>query len=384
MGLFSKQDLQELNDYSDGLCISIYLPTETAGAETQQNPIRLKNRLQEAAEQLDQRGLSKEQIDDLLKPAQNMVSDMSFWRQQEAGLALFLTEEGLFTQYQLPIQVEPQTIVGQQFYIKPLLPLINNDGRFIVLALSQKTIRLLTGTRFSVDEIDLEGMPKGLAEVLYYDQPAEYLQHHTGARADTGQGGIHHGQEAEGPGNKDVIRRYFQRIDEQLSDYLSDEDAPLVLAGVDYLLPLYREASDYENLVEEGITGNPDQLSAKELHAEAWPLVAPIFDSARQAEIERYEALAGRKEKTADSVESVVPAAFHGRIETLLIPIEAQLWGRYDPETHQVVSTGQNGEEARELLDVAARQTLEHGGTVYTVEAEEMPQRQLVAAILRY
>jgi len=42
--------------------------------------------------------------------------------------------------------------------------------------------------------------------------------------------------------------------------------APLVLAGVEYLFPIYQEANTYPDLVEEGITGNPENLKPEELH----------------------------------------------------------------------------------------------------------------------
>jgi hypothetical protein len=42
----------------------------------------------------------------------------------------------------------------------------------------------------------------------------------------------------------------------------------------------------------------------------------------------------------------------------------------------------QTGDE--ELLDLVAMQTLTHGGTVYGVKPEEVPDRQLLAAVYRY
>jgi hypothetical protein len=45
-------------------------------------------------------------------------------------------------------------IVSERFHVKPLLPLLSGDGRFYVLALSQNEIRLLQGTRYSVEQVD--------------------------------------------------------------------------------------------------------------------------------------------------------------------------------------------------------------------------------------
>lgn len=67
----------------------------------------------------------------------------------------------------------------------PLLPLLSGDGRFYILALSQNELRLLQATRYSVSEVDLEGVPESLSTALRYDVPEESLQWHTSGRAGT-------------------------------------------------------------------------------------------------------------------------------------------------------------------------------------------------------
>ena len=44
--------------------------------------------------------------------------------------------------------------MAQRFQVRPLFPLLSDDGRFYVLALSQNVIRLLIGTRYHVHEVD--------------------------------------------------------------------------------------------------------------------------------------------------------------------------------------------------------------------------------------
>ena len=43
--------------------------------------------------------------------------------------------------------------------MRPLLPLLIGGGRFYVMALSQDEIRLFEGTRFSLDELAVDGLP---------------------------------------------------------------------------------------------------------------------------------------------------------------------------------------------------------------------------------
>jgi len=61
-----------------------------------------------------------------------------------------------------------------------------------------------------------------------------------------------------------------------------------------------------------------------------------------------------------------------------------QVWGGFDPEKDKVYvhETPEPGDE--DLLDLTAIQTLINGGTVYAVLPEEIPDRALLAAIMRY
>src|SRR5687767_7735657 len=53
--------------------------------------------------------------------------------------------------------------------------------------------------------------------------------------------------------------------------------APMVLAAVEHLVPVWRHASTYPHLVDETLAGNPEGLGSHELHAGAWAVVEPLF-----------------------------------------------------------------------------------------------------------
>jgi hypothetical protein len=159
----------------------------------------------------------------------------------------------------------------------------------------------------------------------------------------------------------------------------------LVLAGVDYLLPIYREASSYAYLLEQGIIGNPDMLSAKELHQRAWEIVKPVFAQAQAEQIALYYELDGRDDPRAShSLIDIVQGAFAGRIATLFVPRNVQKWGVYRAHSHKVHVHPSQQPGDYDLIDLAAAQTVAHGGTVYVLEPDSVPGGELVAAIFRY
>lgn len=381
--LISVDELLTLASDKSGTCVSIYMPTHKLGTQTQQDPIRFKNLMREAEEKSIATGMRAQDARDLLARAQQL-DDFQFWQHQSDGLAIFISAN-VFGYYCLPLNFDELVVVTDRFHFKPLLPLLSGDGQFYILALSQNQVRLFQGTRYSVSEIELEDVPTSIAEALRYDDPEKSLQFHTGTSG--GQGGdraaMFHGQGAGNDDQKENVLRYFRKVDSGLQELLKDRRSPLVLAGVDYLLPIYQQANTYPYLLDEGVTGNPDQLKAEELHAQAWEIVQPHFERSQQETAARYQELAGTG-KTATNIQEVVPSAYYQRVESLFVPVGLQKWGRFHPDTSEVELHEEHQPGDEDLMDLAALHTLFNGGTVYAVEPEQVPGNNSLAAVLRY
>jgi hypothetical protein len=193
-----------------------------------------------------------------------------------------------------------------------------------------------------------------------------------------------HGHGVGTDDRKDEILRYFRKVDRGLTGILPDVEVPLVLAGVDFLLPIFREASSYRWLLEEAVRGNPDELKAEDLHEKALEVVLPELERGAREAARRYRELAG-KGLTAAGVREVVPAAAYGRVETLFAAVDEKRPGAFDRQAGRVSVGGGEDPAAGDLLDLAAAETIRHGGRVYAVERAEMPDAHAAAAaILRY
>lgn len=381
MDPLSHSDLLLLLEAQGGPRVSLF--THTVPSATNGNQIRLKNLLREAEEKLVAQGSKPEAARELLRPARDFAADGDWWRVPADGLALFVSEDNLLT-YRLPYAPGDLAVVGDRYHIKPLLPMVTSDGHFHVLALSQNEVRLFRGTRMGLTQMQAEGLPQNLAEIMARYTVQDEVHFHQGpaggprGRLPIFTGG--HGGAAEDP--KTQIREYFREVNRGLREFLGAHNAPLVLAGVDYLLPLYREVNTYPRLVEGGVIGNPEEVSLEDLHRQAWALVQPIFEQAQRQAREQYELAAG-KGQGVHLIEEAVPAAHAGRLATLLVPLDSQLWGWYDPESGEVKLHEEAQPGDVDLLDYAAIETLAHGGQVFAVTAEELPAKPL-AGILRY
>jgi len=382
MNILRRDDIEKLMDSYEGPCVSVFMPSHRGATESRQDQIRFKNLLREAEESLLESGLRHPQVNDLLEPVQMLLKDASFWKQQIDGLAVFLCQD-IFQYFCFPHRFKELVVVTDRFHIKPLLPLFSGDKRFYLLALSQNQVRLFQGSRYSIVKVDLEGVPDSLAEAVGYDEREKQLQSHTRSPGSGGgRGAIFRGH-GEGTDNaKDKILEYFRQINKGLQQLLKDEKAPLVLAGVEYLFPIYREANTYPHLADDGVTGNPEGLSAEDLHEQAWAIVAPLFNMAERDSV-KYRKFAG-SEKTSTDVRKIVPAAYYGRVESLIVAVGVQQWGTFDP-VRNVVQLHQEAQPGdADLLDFAAIQTFLLGGSVYAVEPNQVPDEAPLAAVFRY
>lgn len=385
MNLFPKDELKTLVEKRHYPSVSIFMPTERLSREVQQNPIRLKNLLKTAQNRLtEETDLNSSEIESLLKPAADLLDDTAFWQHQAEGLAIFLSSE-TFQYYRLPFNFEELVVVMERFHIKPLFPIFSRDGRFYILALSQNQIRLFYGTRETVNQIELPSeVPQSLAETLKYDQVNKHQQFHT--KTAGGQGdrdAIFHGQGHKEANRDSDLLRYFQQIDKGIGHLLEDDTAPLVLAGVDYLFPIYKKANTQPQPIIEGITGNPEEKKAEELHQSAWELVQPYFQQSQEQAIAEFQELLNGSQASED-IRTIVPAAYQGRVDTLFVALGVQQWGKFDLHSNTIQLHAEAHPNDRDLLDSAALHTLLNGGTVYALEPANMPHKVPLAATFRY
>ena len=381
MPILSEEELKTVITESQGPAVSIFLPTHRAGQEIQQDPIRLKNLLKQAEGQLIAEGSRPADARELLAPVAGLLDDAAFWRHQQDGLAVFRSRD-VFRVYRLPLALSEFVSVSSRFYVKPLLPLLMNDERFYILALSQKAVRLLECARDSVHEIEVRDVPQGMEEALP-EGTSPQLQRHT-LPMDGRNASRFHGH---GVGTDDVdvvnLTRYFHRVDDALKDILKHQHAPLILACVEYLAPIYREVTAYPHILEGILPGNPDGVKNEALHQKAWTLVLPHFRKAReQAASQYYEGLA--KGRASHTLAEILPAAYQGRIAALFVPLGVRRWGRFDFDRLSLDEHEAEQPADEELLDLATMQTLMHGGRVYGVKPEEIPGGQLLAAVYRF
>ncbi|HEX2641738.1 MAG TPA: hypothetical protein VHU81_02020 [Thermoanaerobaculia bacterium] len=385
MSFLHRSEIEKLLRVSGGPCISLMMPTVRAG-DTQQNAIRFKNLLRDIEKRLQERGLKGPELDSLLAPLAELEGDRAFWEHQDEGLAVFRSPD-FFKTLRLPLAFKELAMVNDRFHVKSIFPLLSGDGHFYILALSLKNARLIEASRHHAREIDLveAGVPHSFREALGdLERRSSQFQSSTSSKT-VSRSPLFPGHGTAEDDLKAEIFNYFRRLDDGLKG-LIDRDAPVVLAGVEYLLPRFREASQHPHICDEALTGNAEGLKPEELRDHAWPIVEPHFLKDRQRAEARFRELAGTGLASANP-EEVLPAAHDGRVEALFTARGVRLWGQYDEGSREIQLQPEQqaqDQESQDLLDLAAIQTFLNGGSVFAVEKEEIPNGEELAAVFRY
>ncbi|MEX2335843.1 MAG: hypothetical protein WD555_01060 [Fulvivirga sp.] len=387
MNIFKKSQFLKLAEVQDKHCVSIYIPTHKVNTPDNhyKDHTRLKNQLKEAVNQLSGFGLSDERAKEYLKSGYALLEREEFWANLSDGLVVFIHDD-ILEYYTLPVKFEEYTYVSNHFYLKPLVSFLHGEGRHFIMALSLGKVRFFEATKNTIVEVVTEGLiPEALEEEVGTDYEQRSLQYRSGQGEGGKSGGMFH---AHGAGNesekKEEALKFFRAVDSGLMEMLHDENAPLVIACVDYLFPIYKEINTYHYLEKDHISGNHDRTNITLLKERAWEIVKDKFESER-AEAESKYQLRLSNGKAAFNVEEVIPAAIIGQAESLFLKRGEHVWGTYDPNNNKVHIDDMHRMSNADLLNKAAVETVKQGGAVYEMDDAEMPDNTSPAnAIFRF
>jgi len=271
----TEQELQELREFDQPFALTIYAPYIEPNNADNPNRIELKNLVKEAQIALESAGVKPRQIKKTLNPIRDLLEGPEFWPIQHVGLALFAAP-GYFRYYRMPVQDVPYTITLERgFDLRPLELALANNESYVVLALGHKDVRVYEGDHYQLQEVHIKDFPGNVQQALRIDELPQAEETHPIAPASEGKGSrAYHGQYNVSQTDKQMLLEFFRRIDRRLHKFLLQKRAPLIVAGVNYLLPIYRQANTYPQLVPYGIAGNVEHASTASIRNAAWSILS--------------------------------------------------------------------------------------------------------------
>ena len=375
-----KRELKKLSALEFALAVSLFLPVRTLPDEKEKNRIRLKKLMRLAEEKAKESGAYRAGV---FENAWAQLEKARLFEGPETkGAVIFFSEEG-FQLFQLPLNVGEEVAVGDRYHIAPLLPALEPHGTFYTVALSLKENHLFRCDKSGCTRIDQLNMPNFGAIRGQTQLPAD-VGFHSSSRGSAGTPGVQHHSQGDSPEDyhQVQIEQYVHGAAKAVDEYLSGIHAPLIALGDPNLLGYYRKFAQHPGLMQEGVDKAYHGMNEADVFSHVWPLAEPVLVRPIDEALDRLAAGHERGDETVCLLESdIVDMARNGRIDTLLLAEDE----RASPGTRGPNNKENAEEEAVSLLrNVMARQTLAHGGDIFVVPQERLPEEGMAGAILRY
>lgn len=365
--------------------LSLYLPFDKGWREAREEKILLRDLRREAARALEARGTS-EAGEAILAPVDALLAEPDTTRFHGEGLALFAEGERSLALL-LPKPPLPSAQIDTRFRLDGILPQWSGRDRYYLLALSQHAIHLWDCDGVGMRALSLAGIDTDIRSMPHFEQAERQSSPHTNSAGHHGRGKGDSAHFVTGPGDgkeaKKDIEAFFRQIDHGIKARLPDPSRPMLLAGVSYLLPIYRRVNTYAHLLESDLPGNPGSPGTPEdLHFRANALIAERERFERNQGIGRFvENLANSR--SCAGFTDTVPCAFQRRLTHLFLAQGRIQWGTFDPSTSETRLFASWRDGAEDLGNLACAYAMGGNARVFAFAPGEMPEETGIAGLIR-
>jgi len=375
---------RQLAEIHEGRCLSIYMPTHRAGQEVlrRQDHLVLKNVQKEVAKVLESRGYDRVSIADFLLPIKIMIEDLDFWKYRSEGLAILLAPGQKYV-FDLPKPVGPFHVLAHEYYLRPLIPMLENQPHYHFLSLQLHQVKLYEGKGSTLSEVSIPHLPQQMEEVVGVDFEESSLSFHRqkmGGNPYT----VYHGKGEWQEDHKSEILAFCRSIDDAILSFLEQDGLPLFMATTPELFSIYKEANHYRNLYPEPINrdGLPSSLAPVRQEIERALSVDFKRKMAKKAGLIRQFQSTDR---VSTSWNELVQGAVSGRVEALFLEADRETWGVFEKSKGEVRIHAESNLGNTSLMNLAAIQVFLQGGEVFEAPLNEMPLPGYQAnALFRY
>jgi hypothetical protein len=343
-------------------CITLAMPI----AERREMAARVRSALRSVRKQLAERHTYIETAEGLLAPIEQLAANRETAHMWANSLIAFRSP-GAFRHYWMRKRLEDAAEVGERFAIRPLLAALAREQRFYLLTIGRHHVRLFRSTPNSTEEVRLEEIaPRDMQEFLHTRQPDHLMENRKSGGPSMGSmQGVSFGTGSESEKEQDRFRHFLTEVERGVTKFLMRDAEPLILAGVEYDVAIYRQLNTYPHLLEQAIHGSPEGLTAQDLHERAWEIVSQCPSGPLRKALAEYRQQSGAA-LLSGNVDAIGKAAVEGRVAGLFLSENAGAAGPDDP------------------WNVAALETALHGGWAFELNPADMPVTDSATALLRF
>lgn len=351
----------------NGPFISIYMPSHRHSPDNEQDPIRFRNLVKKVEKSLDEKGIEKSGI---IQSLQSLESDPEFFKHLLDGLVVLLSNDD-FVIYKLQRPVEEIANVGDEFIIIPLIEAYQANDNYILLDLSKDEFKLYEGNRYSVRRLELAEDAPDTFDKIFDDVDTQKDKERIPGGA--GGGSHFHGFSSPSEVEEKETEKYFRIVDKFVCERFTsqNESIPLIVAGLQENVSLFRDISKNPRLHKSSIQKNLSGLEPKEIAKVAWSILRDQYLKVSEDLISRYHKQQA-DDRATDNETLVLKATDNGAVDTLMLK-EKRMVECEDSSCIPITS-----------LNNLALKTLAQGGKVVVVDNELFTGAGQVLALLRF
>lgn len=400
---------KDLYEAAEPPYVSIYLPVHhdtRAGGRTWWDEIAYKDAVKLAMADLG-RDYAREQYKGIAARLDYLEHHPNYftWENTQGTIAFLVSNTDVYV-YMLSIQTDkPLVVVGDEYYIKPLVRRYEHDLHYYVLMLSNDRFGFVEGSKDSLRRlpmpvIDENGIPHQVeadfSEPFANSEEKADDPHAEAGALDyatlEGHMSAYHGWLSSNEVKQEEGEKFFRYVNWAVSNSFKLHDpTPVIIAGLPKQQSEFRRICTIHDVVEQGIEKDPAGLDYPTLLADAVGIMEGLRDQRLSQMKERFDYEESKGKASADPV-SVAQAVFDKKVAVLMVARGKSLPGSYDSADGSVRFDADPDVADDKLYDTAApdvadslaQAVLKQGGEVVVLPPDQMPAESSVAAIYRY
>lgn len=367
------EDLFRLTSVTDGPCISIYIPAMLEKTLKIEYEALVRRAVHLLA--LDPR---EELKDDLLRKLQNF-NPCDHLLSLDEGLAIFVNKH--WTGYYIAHhEVPSKVVVAESFHLKPLLADLQGAGESHALVLSADEALMIHCSAGIATELHTflfrQGQHSNSIHWKHLDESETaqipHLKAHLRSRGITDTRFK----------RKAGVKLFLKWIEAKINKEDRYKELPLYVFTNDVLFDFYKD-----------ITTHPLAVFSKIELSKGIPRVEALVHQVNllnQKHLSQQKSLstanieeAVKQKRMIDDLVNIARAAFNGRIKTLFLRDNIDVWGQLHRDSAQITfHEKQLDSKDDDILDDIACEVIRKGGEVVVLNEKDMPSTSPAAAIL--
>jgi hypothetical protein len=353
--------LKLVKDVISDTCITIILNTHRTKPDKLQDPLALKNLVNQAKMRL-QKLDDKEKSKHLIEKLEKLSYSIDHTYNQES-LLLFVNES-ICTYTRLPISVGNRVVIDKTFATRDLIRAMHQETNYFILVLSEQQVRLIEAMNDKV--------------VQEIGNPFPIINSHLFPTSKAEK------KNAQIESNR--LSEFFNQVDKEFNAIHYIHPLPLLICSEASNYHEFKKIADNEHLIfPVFIKGNHLSEKGQVIAKEAWKVVKKYIIEKENKRLDELEEAISKGNYISD-LNEIWEAIPSGQIQTLFL--EESLFQSAQIKENNLFLVGDDQRQSENVVDDIYDEIIEanmnHGGEIVFVPDGSLKKHNGFAAITRY